>query len=112
MKFFFEKADVSKGDYIDKGQFIEVLKDKQMRLWLSAQDVEVGDADLLFDFIDDGTGKVSVNQLINGISRLKGSARSIDVISLTHKILHVDEEVVSLNRKIDLLLSQGGFERE
>jgi hypothetical protein len=39
-------------------------------------DLDAGDIDTLFALIDDGDGGITVDELIKGVSRLKGTARS------------------------------------
>merc|ERR1712137_1009194 len=67
-------------------EFRELFRDKQLKMWLAAQDIEVQDAGLLFDLIDDGDGELSCAELLFGMSRLKGPARSLDLYGMMHMI--------------------------
>lgn len=57
-------------------------------MWLSAMELDVHDADLLFELIDhpdDGESTLSAEELVAGVGRLKGSARRLDM-----EVLHRD----------------------
>ena len=43
---------------------------------------------LIFNLIDNGDGSVTYDEFVQGICRLKGHAREIDVIAILH---HVDQ---------------------
>merc|ERR1712038_2229406 len=79
MRRLFQQADTSGDGYINLDEFKTVLSDTSVRLWLASMDMEVGDAERLFLLIDNGDGLISADELIAGVSRLKGSARSIDL---------------------------------
>jgi len=81
MKSLFQKmAKNGKDSNVDAALFQQVLKSPDMRLWLKAMDYDVNDASLLFYLIDkDGDGTLTVDELIEGMAALKGSARNIDV---------------------------------
>ena len=51
----------------------------RVRSLLSAMEIEIHDAELVFDLTDDGDDKMSPNEMIFGFSRLQGFARSGDV---------------------------------
>merc|ERR1719506_1759781 len=61
-----------------------------VRHYLSHLDLEVHDAEGLFDLLDDGDGEVTLSEFVSGITRMKGSARSADMVSLMcdNKITH------------------------
>merc|ERR1712107_419524 len=56
---------------------------------------------LLFDLMDDGKGEMTARKLVQGIARLKGGSRSIDVIGLMHMTAHL----AKLVSKISTLIS-------
>ncbi|CAJ1339974.1 unnamed protein product [Effrenium voratum] len=52
--------------------------------YLSILEIEVHEVEPLFDLLDDGDGEVTIKEFCQGIMRLKGQARSLDVISIMH----------------------------
>merc|ERR1712007_374199 len=79
---------------------MELLENKWMRTWMAAMDLEVGDGELLFEFVDSGVGKVTARELLNGLVRLKGPARSIDLISLSFRFSRLEDLVEQLCKAV------------
>jgi len=102
MRRFFNLADKSKNGSIDFEEFKEMTAHKEVSAWLSSMELDVSDPKKLFNLIDGGLkrdGTVSLEELIYGVGRLKGPARSQDVACIM-------EEVKDLKR---LLLQQGVY---
>merc|ERR1739848_818629 len=74
MKSLFLILDKNANSQVDRKEFIRALANPSLKSWLSAMDIEPDDADLLFDFIDDGDGIITPSELITGLARLKGNA--------------------------------------
>lgn len=54
-----------------------------MKLWLAAMEIEVRDESELFSLLDrDGDGNITVQELVDGMRRLKGAARNYDLVDL------------------------------
>merc|ERR1712137_1477867 len=87
------KADASGDGTVSLDEFQTLLEDPTMRLWLSAQDIDVGDSALLFDLLDNGDGELTANELCSGISRLKGPARSFDIYGALHMITNIGWDI-------------------
>jgi len=80
MKQLFQSADASGDGALDLAEFKAVMGMPGVQTWLSAMELDVRDADSLFQLIDDdGDGQLTAEELIKGAGRLKGAARSIDV---------------------------------
>jgi len=83
MAALFEHADSSGDQFLDLQEFEAVLQDPGVRKWLSAMEMDINDVPALFRLIDqNGDRKISIEELVQGGARLKGSARSIDLITL------------------------------
>merc|ERR1712062_861497 len=72
-------------------QFSTMLRDPAIATSLESIGVETSDAYLLFKLIDgDHDGTLDVTELVEGLTRLKGAASSLDaheIISMTRNIL-------------------------
>merc|ERR1712012_677151 len=91
MKNLFMKADVDQGGALDLEEFRRLLSEDDTKTMLAAMELEVGDAKALFDFLraqDHDT--ISLQELVAGVQRLKGTARSIDVVALMRKVLNIE----------------------
>jgi len=74
-----------------------VLTEPGVKTWLAAMELDAGeDADNLFSLLDKENGQVSADALIKGMARLKGSARSIDMISLMHEVKQLQEQLLAV----------------
>merc|ERR1712137_1056344 len=87
-------------------EFRELFRDKQLKMWLAAQDIEVQDAGLLFDLIDDGDGELSCSELIYGMARLRGAAKSLDMYGMMHMVKNVIGAVDSVDAKLQEIMEK------
>merc|ERR1712137_790370 len=87
------RADASGDGRPSRKEFQTILENPTMKLWLSAQDIDVGDSALLFDLLDNGDGELTPNELCSGISRLKGPARSFDIYGALHMITNIGWDI-------------------
>jgi len=78
-----EALDVSGDGMLDFSEFEIIACQPEVKLWLSSMEIETDDLHTLFKLIDeDNSGFVSSEELTTRIGRLKGTARSIDLLSL------------------------------
>jgi hypothetical protein len=82
MHALFLEIDASGDGYLTRDEFHSVVKDKRVQNWLAAMELEISDADLVYDLTDDGNDSMSAEEMVYGFSRLKGAARSIDIMAL------------------------------
>mmetsp|Transcript_18242 Transcript_18242/g.42495 ORF Transcript_18242/g.42495 Transcript_18242/m.42495 type:complete len:782 (+) Transcript_18242:59-2404(+) len=95
MRALFERADDSGDGLVDLEEFRLVVSDPGIKTWLASMDLDASDVDMLFHIIDDDyDGHLTVDELVRGVSRLKGPARSIDlaVQMRDYKVLHANLE--------------------
>lgn len=85
LKDIFETADVSGDGELSRAEFKDMLSIPSIRHYLSHLDLEVHDAEGLFDLLDDGDGQVTLAEFVSGMERMKGQARSADLVSLMHE---------------------------
>jgi len=86
MKMFFKQADTSGDDKIDRGEFKKMLSNPSVSTWLASMELDEADHDLLFSLIDDGDGMLTLPELVKGVARLRGSARSIDLVQVKRQL--------------------------
>ncbi|CAK0890832.1 unnamed protein product [Prorocentrum cordatum] len=86
MEQLFRCMDADGDKRIQKHEFQHVMKDNHIRTWLSSMDMDPGDADIMFDLLRGDDDLISVEELITGIGRLRGPARSIDMRRLLAKL--------------------------
>jgi len=94
MEVLFKKADRNGDGAVGRHEFAHILRSPIIRTWLASMNLDVSDGKLLFELIDSENqdGKITVDELIRGVARLRGPARSIDVKAL----LRLLEDAVAL----------------
>merc|ERR1712007_306106 len=97
----FNLIDTTQSGYISRAGFEHLfLHNPTLKLWLSAQGIDVGANSLLFDLLDDGDNALTVSELVTGIGRLKGAAKSLDLIGLMHMTSHMCHVLTKLDRRL------------
>jgi len=97
LRDIFDEIDFSGDGYIQWAEMEQVLKDPLMVHWLRTLDVDVDDVEEIFALLDDGDGQISCEEFINGINRMRGHAKAIDMVGVVQLIHRVDA-------KLELLL--------
>merc|ERR1711881_782701 len=93
MRHLMNVADNNDDQVLDFQEFLSILADSKYRSWLSAMDIEVGEPTALFAMLDQGKGTLSLNELYRGTLRLRGQARSIDVVNLGYQLSQIEHEL-------------------
>ncbi|CAL1127994.1 unnamed protein product, partial [Cladocopium goreaui] len=96
LETLFKAADVTNDGFLELDEFMRLLEDEKMHLWLSQLQLEYHDLMELFQMIDSGDGRIDWKEFMEGAGRLKGQAKSMDVFRLETKI---DAVMKSLNDK-------------
>ncbi|CAK9011316.1 Sodium channel protein 60E (Drosophila ion channel 60) (Drosophila sodium channel 1) (Protein smell-impaired 60E) (Sodium channel 2) (DmNav2) [Durusdinium trenchii] len=93
MQSLFEAADETGDGVLDRDEFIQVMSDPEIVNWLAAMDLQIADPNALFEMVqgdlaesEKSEGTINAEQLVMGVSRLKGAARSTDMHTLTAEV--------------------------
>eukprot|EP00930_Biecheleria_cincta_P043294 TRINITY_DN29747_c0_g1_i1.p1 TRINITY_DN29747_c0_g1~~TRINITY_DN29747_c0_g1_i1.p1 ORF type:complete len:565 (+),score=91.44 TRINITY_DN29747_c0_g1_i1:184-1878(+) len=101
MRALFSDADTSGDGRLDSNEFAAVMSLPDVQVWLSAMGLEVSDTNNLFQLLVTDEGVISAEQLVKGVSKLKGAARSIDVHNLMRQHEDMKQILVDI-RNFDL----------
>jgi Ca2+-binding EF-hand superfamily protein len=94
MTRLFQRADGDGTGHLDIDEFRAVLSVPEIQTWLSSMDIGVSDVDFLFAQCDENkTDKISVEDLIKGVSKIKGSARNVDMMKFTSEFKDFREKL-------------------
>jgi len=86
IKDLFVKFDTSGDGFLSKDEFHEIQEDMRVKTLLSAMDLDVQQADLIFQLsCPDGKDELSAQEMVDGFSRLKGYSRSTGVADLLQR---------------------------
>jgi len=99
MKRFLREADIDGDGLLEADEFKSYLHAEAA--WLAAQGLDEHDDDLLFNLLDDGDGKLEPIEVTKGIARLKGPARSIDVVSLLHMVSLLQDQFTAMATRLE-----------
>jgi len=90
----FGYADKDGNGVIDFNEFQTVFSDVRLRTWLAAMELDVRDTIQLFELLDvNCDGVINVKELVDGVSRLKGTARSYDLASVERGNMKLMEDL-------------------
>lgn len=94
MRRLFAAADVDGSGDISAEEFGGICTIPEIRNWLSAMQVDFDHTEELLDLVDkNGDGNVTVDELIEGMARLKGQAKAFDQIIVRKKIQRMEERI-------------------
>jgi Ca2+-binding EF-hand superfamily protein/heme exporter protein D len=90
----FGYTDHDGNGFLDVGEFTTVLQDSGIRTWLASMGLQVRDIPQFFQLLDvDGNGRLTVKELVEGISVLKGTATSYDMKIVENCNLKLKEDL-------------------
>ncbi|CAE7469293.1 NaCP60E [Symbiodinium sp. CCMP2592] len=93
----FLAADTTDDGFLTIEEFMQLLENPQLQLWLSQLQLEYHDLVELFGMIDSGDGRIDWKEFMDGAVRLKGQAKSMDVFRLETKVDSIMKSVASLH---------------
>jgi len=85
----FQEADKSGDGHLTKDELTKVLAHGNVRILLAKLGIDAVDGQILFEMLDDGSGEISRKSFVSGLKRLKGEARSMDLVPLSHKVQQI-----------------------
>jgi len=95
---FFEQADVSGDGKLTFEEFEVMLTVPKVRAMLSALEIPVDEAEDIFHLVEDENGEVSDNEFVRGMMRMKGGAKSQDILALSCQNKKLMTELASIKQ--------------
>jgi len=86
MKRLFSNLNRDGDDALSWDEFEELMNDNWLRQWLQSMEIDTNHLRRLWALLDNGDGRLTADELILGVGRLKGSARSIDMLYNVHSV--------------------------
>eukprot|EP00747_Dinoflagellata_sp_TGD_P082645 gnl/TRDRNA2_/TRDRNA2_161771_c1_seq2.p1 gnl/TRDRNA2_/TRDRNA2_161771_c1~~gnl/TRDRNA2_/TRDRNA2_161771_c1_seq2.p1 ORF type:complete len:309 (+),score=54.66 gnl/TRDRNA2_/TRDRNA2_161771_c1_seq2:1-927(+) len=103
----FREIDLDESGKMSWTEFEAQLAMKDVQDHLADVNVRIEDAKALFNMLDwDNSGDVSYSEFLNGVLRLRGVAKSIDVITLLHESRHCWDELSQHVTRVDTQLAK------
>jgi len=102
MRRVFEEADADHSGTISWTEFRGYLKNDRVKAYLATQQLDAFDARTLFDILNVGADEeISLDKFIVGCMRLKGMARSVDVVAVLQETRSVSRRLKALMREFE-----------
>mmetsp|Transcript_107102 Transcript_107102/g.335718 ORF Transcript_107102/g.335718 Transcript_107102/m.335718 type:complete len:192 (-) Transcript_107102:63-638(-) len=105
----FTAADTSGDGYLSQGEFDVILSYPNVRTWMGALGMDVQDSDTLFAVLAEGASshrKISYEEFIQGILRLKGHARDQDLLCTMRDTRRILKHCESMQLELSHLKKQ------
>eukprot|EP00929_Paragymnodinium_shiwhaense_P081272 TRINITY_DN4249_c0_g2_i1.p1 TRINITY_DN4249_c0_g2~~TRINITY_DN4249_c0_g2_i1.p1 ORF type:complete len:708 (+),score=192.20 TRINITY_DN4249_c0_g2_i1:129-2252(+) len=107
VKALFEEADETGDGFVDYTEFMMIMNEEKVISWLDAIEVEVEDPKLVWDLLCSFSGihgghsdKLNVHWFVKGIGRLKGSAKSLDVLKMLRELSYLKHQMEILEGSV------------
>jgi len=78
----FNAMDTSGDGDVTFDEFAEICENESFRAWMKLLNISTKNVGELFGALDDGDGRITRNEFIDGMSRLDGSATAVDAMSM------------------------------
>jgi hypothetical protein len=86
----FRQLDTSGDGHVSWREFEALLTEPRMKLLMSTLEVDVRELETLFKLLDDGDGFISPDEFIEGLQRMKGNAKALDLMALTRSVQRIE----------------------
>jgi len=105
----FKDMDADGSGNITEAEFDVLLRDEELALYLSALGIQHREAKCLFTLLDeDQSGKLTIDEFVNGFLKLKGGAKAFDTALLMAENLKIRKKLVKLSEETKLLCGSCG----
>lgn len=102
MKDIFEEVDAGGTGKITWDTFRAFMQDEHVQAWFASQQLDTSDARELFNLLDvNGDNEVGIEEFIMGCKKLRGQAKSADVVSLLRESKRTTQRTVRYLKKIE-----------
>jgi len=102
------ELDASGDGRVSYEEFADFIHRDEMKMWLATLEINAHELDNLFKLLDNGEGEIEVEAFINGVSRLKGPATSIDVVTILKTVNTINARVNQLGAHFDKQFPHSG----
>eukprot|EP00930_Biecheleria_cincta_P094926 TRINITY_DN8664_c0_g1_i1.p1 TRINITY_DN8664_c0_g1~~TRINITY_DN8664_c0_g1_i1.p1 ORF type:complete len:596 (-),score=97.56 TRINITY_DN8664_c0_g1_i1:90-1877(-) len=106
MKAIFEFLDESGDGNVTYQEFSAAIDRPDIRAYMAVIDLDVHQMESLFRLLDDGDGKISCEEFTMGVMRLKGHARSLDVVAIEHDVKRLERHILRMLDYFEKLLPE------
>lgn len=106
IRAIFTRADTTGEGLVSWDEFSVLLEDPQIKTWLSVLELEVREAQSIFQLLDDGDGSLTLDEFLSGVFRLKGNAKQVDVVTILYENHKIRKSLTSLHHLVETKFSK------
>lgn len=88
----FKKLDKSGDGFIEWDEFQSCINHQNLAAILEVFDLEVTDFHTMFELLDDGDGRISIDEFVNGVEHMKGPARAIELMQMKGSLRAIERQ--------------------
>merc|ERR1711871_496598 len=100
MNKLFQRVDTDQDGLLTWPEFEEVLKNDWVRSWMAAMELDTSNVKRLWMLLDNGNGKLTAADLVAGVSKLQGSAKSADMNHLSMEVNQLKDVILDMHSKV------------
>lgn len=112
MKRLFEIADADGNGTLDREEFADICKDKILITWMGSMELDIHDSNLVFTLItgreeggdadEDDDAALTLDQLVDHMSKMKGPARGIELAEVRHECRQLRTMIKHICNSLDV----------
>lgn len=103
LKALFQKIDHDNNGYISLDEMKDMLKDPVTVAVFSTLELTIREAAGFFELIDDGDGRLTFDEFLTGILRLKGGTKNVDLITCLFENKKMNDKMYRVNTQLEVL---------
>jgi len=99
----FKFADMSRDGFLTLAELQDAAKLPDMKAWLAANELDASEVPGVFYLLDvRSSGYLSFDEFVNGVTRLRGGAKQVDMVSLMYETRRIMEGIARVERQMGL----------
>lgn len=103
LKVLFLEIDEDGSGYLSREEFLEAVENPKIRRKLQLLEVNLDELDELWNILDDGDGTLSAQEFAFGLRKMKGLAKSKDILSALKQIRNLEYDLFDLDENTEML---------
>jgi len=100
LKTMFRMLDESGDGQLSWGEFQHLVSDEVTKSWANAMEIDTRELEELFAFLDTGNGMVSLDEFMDGIPKMRGAARSMEVMHILFLTRRMEQKLSNIQRTL------------
>jgi len=97
LKSVFACLDTSGDGLLSFNELLAIEQQPELKFWLNALDIDTSDLQGLFRLLDtDGDGEVTFDEFFQGAIRMKGTAKSVDMLTILRQLRKMNQKMQAL----------------